>query len=43
MNGEEKLTEQQLKFVSRELGLTEEEFFKKKKMTMISSSKNVPQ
>ena len=30
MNGEEKLTEQQLKFVSRELGLTEEEFIKKK-------------
>ena len=30
MTGEEKLTEQQLKFVSRELGLTEEEFFKRK-------------
>ena len=30
MNGEEKLTEQQLKFVSRERGLTEEEFFKRK-------------
>ncbi len=30
MKGEEKLTEQQLDFVSRELGLTEEEFFKRK-------------
>lgn len=30
MNGEEKLTEQQIDFVSRELGLTEEEFFERK-------------
>lgn len=30
MNGGEKLTEQQLEFVNRELGLTEEEFFERK-------------
>lgn len=30
MSGEKKLTEQQLTFVSRELGLTEEEFFQRK-------------
>lgn len=31
MNGEEKLTDLQLAFVSKELGLTEAEFFQRKK------------